>query len=172
MNQTEIAADRTLDPQELDINALTQADLYGKWAERAAAAKGEEDRLKFAAEVLEAKLQGEARRNPDKFNIANATETAIKSAVICHDEYVAAVDKYHAARLEAAMLSAAEKAMAQRKGMIEELVKLHGQQYFAGPSVPRDIISAWQAHRAYREEEVGNRLRGSVRRRVRVEGQK
>jgi len=29
--------------------------------------------------------------------------------------------------------------MAQRKDALENLVRLHGQQYFAGPKMPRDV---------------------------------
>lgn len=173
MNQDEIITDRRIDPEQLDIEAVQQADLYGKWAERAARAKGEADRLEWEAELLEARLQGQCRNNPDKFGISgSATEAAIKAAVKCHVEYVAAIEKFHAARLDSGMLDRAEKAMAQKKGMIEELVKLHGQQYFAGPKVPHDIVSAWQAHRTARDEAVGTAIRENVRRRIRTEGVK
>lgn len=171
MNHDELADDRQLDPEELDINALAQADLYGKWAERSAIAKALEERLEWEVEKKEAELQGRIRKYPAQFGLESSTEAAVKAAVRVHKEYITAKEKYLDARAEAMLLDRAERSLDQRKRMIEELVKLHGQQYFAGPKMPRDIISAWQAHRVAREEATGDRLRGKTRKRVRTEGE-
>ena len=41
-----------------------------------------------------------------------------------------------------ALLSNAVMAMEQRKRMLEVLITLHGQEYFAGPSTPRNLVQA------------------------------
>jgi hypothetical protein len=38
--------------------------------------------------------------------------------------------------------------------MIELLVTLLGQQYFAGPSVPRNLVEAWEKMKSKRGAEV------------------
>ena len=35
-------------------------------------------------------------------------------------------------------------AIDQKKSALENLVKLHGQMYFAGPSIPRDLDKEWE----------------------------
>lgn len=168
MDRDELQQDRLIDPNELDIEAVQQADLYCKWAERLALAKNMEEELEFELGFLEAKLQMACRKDPDSFGVVKDAETAIKSAVRCHPKYVELARQYQRARKEAALLATAEKALSQKKQMIEELVKLHGQQYFAGPSVPRDIVSAWQAHKMGRTESVIVKLSEVVRKRVQI----
>jgi hypothetical protein len=41
-----------------------------------------------------------------------------------------------------------------RKSALENLVKLHGQQYFAGPMVPRDLTHEWKNKQQQQKEEV------------------
>jgi len=49
--------------------------------------------------------------------------------------------------------------MEQRKRMLELLVTLHGQEYFAGPSVPRNLIDAWKEAKKSKAEELLRRTK-------------
>ena len=54
-------------------------------------------------------------------------------------KYKKANEEFLNAKYEVDVAQAAVVAMSQRKDALENLVRLHGQQYFAGPKVPHDI---------------------------------
>lgn len=165
MDTTELQNDRTIDPGNLDVEVVRQADVFFKWAERSIEAKAHADALEFKLDVLEAKLQMRCRDDPDAFGVKNVTETAIKSAVLASDKYGAAYREWNKAKAAASLLSSAVSAMEQRKRMLELLVTLHGQQYFAGPSVPRDLVAEWQEHQKRTSDVSTERQAKRVRRR-------
>jgi hypothetical protein len=142
-----------LDPNELDVAALEQADLYAEWATAAAEAKATEEAAKTEKEITEAKLAAQVRADPGEYGIEKTSEAAITSHVKTLPEYARVHRNYNTAMREAALLVAAERALQQRKAMIEELGRLHGAQYFAGPDVPRDLIEIWK-HRRERVAET------------------
>lgn len=141
----EFSEELKIDPNELDVEAGLQAEKFFQWAERAAEARAEYDRAKLNFEVTEAKLSSKARANPTAYGISKrVTEGSISTAVRLHPKYLAAYEGLVEARKSMELLNKAVMAMEQRKRMIELLVTLHGQQYFAGPSVPRNLGEAWQ----------------------------
>jgi len=148
MDTNEFAQDRTIDPNELDIEAIRQADVYYKWAQRAIEARVKTDKLKLRLDVTEASLASQCREKPESFGIARVTESAITAAVKSHDSYVKALLKLIHARERQMLLDRAVDALEQRKRMIEVLVTLHGQQYFAGPSIPKDLIKRYKEYQA------------------------
>lgn len=164
-DRAELDADREIDVSALDVEAATQADKFFKWSERAIEAKLRAKDLELAASTLESQLQIVCRDHPDKFGLSSVTEAAVKAAVKCSPQYLEAVRAYMAAEKEAALLDAARAAMDMKKRMIQELVTLHGQQYFAGPSVPRNLIEAYAEHRNRRETKSMDRMRAAARRR-------
>ena len=48
----------------------------------------------------------------------------------------------------------AVKAMDDKKRMLQGLITLHGQQYFAGPDVPRDLLASWMESQEGSEKKV------------------
>ncbi len=57
-----------------------------------------------------------------------------------HPKYIGAVEELNAALEEQEFAQLAKDEICYtRKKALESLVQLHGQQYFAGPSVPRDL---------------------------------
>lgn len=163
----ELERDRQIDPSQLDVACVCQADVFYKWAERFVQAKAAAEDMEFALDVYEAKLQMKVRSNPEEFGVSNVTEAAVKAAAKCYSKYIDRAEKCRRARLEAELLSKVVVAMEQRKRMLELLVTLHGQEYFAGPSVPRDLVSAWQEATAARSAMVNERQAGVARKRVR-----
>ena len=132
MERNEFEKDLQIDPNELDLAAVTQGELFFKWAERAVEARGEMDRAKLTLDVKQAELQTRCREKPSKFGLVKVTEGAIAAAVLTHVEYEEAYNKYLAARNDSMLIDKAVAAMEMRKRMIEVLVTLHGQKYFAG----------------------------------------
>ena len=144
MDRNEFEEDKHIDPSQLDVEACRQADVFFKWAEKAIDARAEADRLKFKHDVTETRIQLLCREHPEKYGIVKLTEASVQAAVKCNEDRIEQWEEYLKARRNSAMLDKAVEAMEMRKRMIEVLITLHGQKYFAGPSVPRDLVGAWQ----------------------------
>ncbi|RLF30294.1 MAG: hypothetical protein DRN14_00115 [Thermoplasmata archaeon] len=166
MEKNEFESDLKIDPNYLEVEAGRQGELFFKWAERAVEAKERADHAKLKMDVLEAKLSSKARLDPDSFGIAKVTEGSIAAAIKIHPEFLEAQEEHISARADFHMLERAVEAMEQRKRMIEILVTLHGQQYFAGPSVPHNLVDAWKEVTSKRKEAVAKKQ--VARARVRV----
>ena len=166
MDRNEFDNDKTIEPGMLDVEAVRQAETFFKWAERDVAARAEVERQKFEVEVLTSKLALSVREDPSKYGLSKVTEGAIDARVRTDPSYIKACENLLQARKEAALLDQAVAAMEQKKRMIEILVTLHGQQYFAGPSVPHNLVEAWKEHQGKQAERVNERGRQVARRRV------
>ncbi len=168
MDGGEFEIDRHIDPAELDVEAVRQADIFFKWAERSVEARGRVDHLKFEADTKLASLEMAIRSNPTKYKLDKVTESAIASRARIDDEYVELYKELLDAKAESALLDQAVAAMEQRKRMLEILVTLHGQDYFAGPSVPRSLVDAWKEHQGRQTARVNDKQQAALRKRVRV----
>lgn len=158
----EFEQDRKVDPEQLDVEAAQQADLFFKWAEREVEAKIDVDRAKYNLEITDAKLATRIREDPERYDVKKVTESSIAAAVQNHPRHAAAYETFLSAKATHLMLEKAVLAMEQKKRMIEVLVTLHGQEYFAGPSVPRDLGAAWKESQQRRSERVNNLMRERV----------
>lgn len=133
----------TINHNALDVEWLSQPKLFMEVSEEAADARAELDRSKLRLEVREAELDKEVRTRPDHFGLDKVTESAVKSAITTHKDYIHLREEFIEQKHEVDVLSAAVAAMEQRKAALERLVILHGQQYFAGPKQPRDLDAEW-----------------------------
>lgn len=165
MDTEQFQKDQRIDPNELDLAAATQAETFFYWAEQLVKARRAMDRAKLTVDFVENDLALQIRTNPEEFSITKVTEGAIGATVKTHAKYRDAVQVLSDRKSQVQMLEAAVNAMEQRKRMIEILVTLHGQQYFAGPSVPRDLVSAWNEDQETRAAELLERQRKRARRR-------
>lgn len=165
----ELKADCAIDPAQLDVECTRQPELVIKWAERAIRAKSKVEVLEFRAKTLEGRLQLECREHPEEFGLNKKkaiTEPGIKAAVASSDQYTKFMTEYFSERKKAMFLDKAVGAIEGKGSMLKQLVLLHGQQYFAGPDVPHDLVSAYAAHRK-RENNAANDRQGQfVRKRV------
>jgi hypothetical protein len=159
----ELAEDIRVNPEALDVEAAQQAELFFKWAERAVEARADMDRAKLAVDLIEARLGIRMRAKPELYNLTKVTDPAIASAVKRHEKYLDAFQTFLKAKETSALMEKAAEAMEQKKRMIEVLITLHGQEYFAGPSVPRDLGAAWSENQKQREGRTNDKLRDKVR---------
>ena len=136
-------ADVAIDQSALDVEWLEQAPLMMKYGRHMAERKSEMDLCKEQTDAIRASLDSEVRATPEKFGLAKITETAINNVILLHPDFQEIQDQYAKARYEYEMARVALSAIECRKTALENLVKLHGQMYFAGPSVPRDLDKAW-----------------------------
>lgn len=136
-------ADVSINPNSLDIEWCKQASTFCEYGMEQAQARRTDDQLKEALEVVAAKLDQKIRRNPASYGMEKLTEAGVKAAVLLDPEYAEAVRKFQDAQFELEVMGVAVRGMDQKKAALENLVRLQGQSYFAGPSTPRDLNGEW-----------------------------
>jgi len=124
---------------ELEMEWLDQPSLMFKYAKNAAEMRRFLDLSKEKLDLAKAEIDKEIRTNPEKFGIEKITETVVANSMLATLKYKKANEEFLNAKYEVDVAQAAVVAMSQRKDALENLVRLHGQQYFAGPKVPHDI---------------------------------
>jgi len=149
--------DVNIDPNSLDVEWLEQPNLMLKYGRIAAQTKLDMDKAKEKLEVVKAELDKDIRLNPEKYDIAKLTESVVANTILLQPEYKEASEAYIEATYEFNMARYAVQAISDRKDALENLVKLHGMQYFAGPSVPRDLSKEWGAKQ--KQKKVDSKIR-------------
>ena len=136
--------DVTIDPDALDVEWLGQPGLIFKYSKKSAEVQQELSNAKEALELTKATLDKKIRTNPEKYGIEKITETVVANTIISQDDFKEANQVYQEAQFEVNILRGVMDALNNKKSALENLVKLHGQNYFAGPSVPRDLSKEWE----------------------------
>jgi len=131
--------DLRIDEDALDVEWLDQPSLMQKYIRVTAEADKVLDEAKEALEYCEAELEMGIRADPESYGVEKVTDKSVKSAILIQEEHQELSKAVIQAKFEAKIASGAVKSTEQRKTALENLVKLHGQGYFAGPSVPRDL---------------------------------
>ncbi len=132
--------DLHIDESALDVEWLSQASLMMRYSKELASAERDMTRMKEKQSVVRAELDRDIRLNPDKFGIdSKVTEAVIMSTILLNQKYKDVSGDLIDAQYEFAMTKGAVQAVQQRKDALQDLVRLHGQKYFAGPNIPRDL---------------------------------
>ena len=129
-----------IEESALDIEWLNQPSLFLKYARQLAQSEKYMDESKENLDLCKAKIDFEIRENPEEFYLGKLTEPLILNTIIQQEEYKNKSNNYIEAKHEVKLLVQIVKALDQRKNALENLVRLHGQSYFSGPSEPRDLI--------------------------------
>lgn len=138
-------SDVEINPDALDVEWVKQASLFGEYCVEQATARDTADRAKERLEVYDAGLGLKIRANPAQFGLEKITESSVQAVILLDKEHARLSDELNAARYQLEVIAAAVRALDQKKSALENLVRLQGQNYFAGPSVPRDIGKEWVA---------------------------
>ena len=155
--------DMEIDPSILDVECLDQPQLVMKYSRIASDAELEMDNLKEKLELVKAELDNKIRTNPEDFDITvKVTEAVVANTILMDDRYKKAMKDFLEAKHELKIVSGATKAVDHRKSMLENLVKLHGQQYFAGPNIPHDLTQEWQ--NKHNQDKVDSKIGARMRR--------
>jgi len=121
----------------LDQHWLEQPAMVADYGRQHADARDEMDRAKANLDVTRAEALKDISANPDEHGIVKTTDKAVAAAVDAHEEVVAAQEilrrKSHHLNLTQAVLNALE----HRKKALENLVLLHGRDYFSEPQADR-----------------------------------
>lgn len=155
----EYERDIQIDESSLDVEWLNQPRLMASYCEVAAEAHRKMDIAKERIDFVKAQLNQQIRSDPEGFGVVpgtrGITEGSIEAAVLLQEEYQDASRSHIDARYEYEVATGVVRAFDHRKTALENLVRLHGQAYFAGPSVPRDL----PAERERRDRDIQGRVR-------------
>jgi hypothetical protein len=157
-------AEIIIDETALDVEWLEQAALFLKYARHLAQSRMELDQAKQALDIIRAGLDKDIRELPDQYGITKITDKAVEATIITLVEYQEAFQEYLDAKYETDMSQGAVQAFQQRKDALQELVRLHGQSYFAGPSIPRDLEWEREAFKKKTNAGIAAKLNKSHRR--------
>jgi hypothetical protein len=138
--------DMKIDESALDVEWLNQSSLMIKYAKLCAKAHLDMDLEQEKLNLVKFDLDYKIRLNPKDYGISldvKITEAVILGTTLQQDEYQEANKQFLLRRYEYETIKGAVTAVEHRKTSLENLVKLFGQQYFAGPSVPRDLSKEW-----------------------------
>jgi len=166
MDPNEFREDKEIDPSQLDVECVRLGERTYKWAQAAIEAEKVEEEAKFKMGLAEARLEIECRKNPENFGLTRVTDASVKAAVLSHPDVSAAFKKWLDAKRNHKLLQAAVRVMDTKKRMLQGLITLHGQQYFAGPSVPRDLVAEWLESQKQGSDKVNELQRKRTRRRT------
>lgn len=133
-NQPSVDFDPTIDPMALDKEWLNQPNLYFHWAVKAADAKRKMDEAKAELEVEKASLMRLISLNPAEFGLAKGTDAMVTGAVLEQAEYKAALRGFNEAKHLAELYGVVLSTLDHRKRALENLVELHGMNYFSAPT--------------------------------------
>lgn len=131
--------DIRIDTTALDVEWHGQAELMMKYTKKSSSLKLELDRAKEALEYIKAELAKNIRSNPDDYEVDKVTDKVVDATILLQPEYIEANDAYIMAKFEADVAQGAVRAIEQKKDALEQLVKLLGLSYFAGPRIPREL---------------------------------
>lgn len=138
--------DIIIDVTSLDTEWADQASLalkYGRhWAKCRKTLTLAEEKIK----VVRAELIAEANSDPSKYCGKDKPNAAdIEAYYRNHPRHKTAKDEWVDAQYECNMAEVAKNEFSfTRKAALEGLVTLHGQSYFAGPRIPRNLKEEWE----------------------------
>lgn len=141
--RNEYEEDVSIDGDALDQEWLNQPSLMMKYCRIVAEANKRVDETKEMLDVVRAGLDKDIRRHPEHYDVDKVTEAGISSIIIVQESYTEAMGEYLQVKYEAEMAKAAVRALEHKKDALENLVRLYGQNYFSGPSVPLQISREW-----------------------------
>jgi len=133
--------DMQIDESALDWECLEQTTLAMKYARIYSEAKRDVEAAEEEVKVIRSELVAEANSDPvrccgkEKPNAAD-----IEAYYRNHKDHKEIKQELIDLNFELSMAEHAKNEVGfTRKAMLEGLIKLHGQQYFAGPKVPRNL---------------------------------
>ena len=134
--------DVVIDESALDVEWVNQASLalkYGRhWAECAQTRQTAEENIK----LIRAGLIKEVTDDPEEClpKGTKPTGPVIEAYYRTHERHIEAKKDWIQAQYDENVADIARKEIGvTRKTALQNLVTLHGQSYFAGPSIPRDL---------------------------------
>lgn len=163
--------DIRIDESALDVEWLEQTSLAVKYAKNAVKAAARVRQLEEEKKTIRSELILEANEDPkgtigkDKPNAAD-----IEAYYRNHTRYKRTLINLLEAQEEAEFAEVAKNEICYtRKKALEMLVILHGQQYFAGPSVPRNLSEVYAKAQQEKQKQIDRKVGRAMQRKPRNE---
>jgi hypothetical protein len=134
--------DIEIDESALDVEWLNQPKLAMKYSQYYAECFKKKQQAEENIKVIRAELIKKANENPDEYlgDGVKPTVATVEAYFRTHKKHIAAKDAWIEACFQLNIAEAAKWEVSNsRKAALQNLVELHGQNYFAGPNVPRDL---------------------------------
>jgi hypothetical protein len=151
--------DMYIDETALDVELLEQPSLLAKYSQLLAEAKRDRDIAREAVDLKKAELNLDIRDNPEAYKLQKVTMDVVDACILMEDSYKEAVKEFNEANYEVNVLQGVVNAIDHRKSALENLVKLYGQNYFAGPAVPHDLTQLREDRSAETHHRIGASLK-------------
>ena len=169
MTEGNYEEDLKINESQLDVEWLEQPVKFMQYstlsAEANAALRQAEEKIKTVRSELSLYVMANGQELIGK---AKPTAGDVEAYYRTHADYLEAKKQQADLAFEAEMLANAVYAMHQRKTALENLTRLHGQNYFAGPSEPRELGEAYkEQHRESIKDAAKETTKQEVRRRTR-----
>jgi len=160
--------DMSIDPDELDIAILEQANLASKYGRNLANCEKIAKQAAEKIKTVRANLSVECNQDPDsclgKGN--KATAVNVEAYYRSHSDHIEAKQEWIEAEANKEWAKIAYDAIAyQRKKSLELLVQLLQMEYFAGPSMPKNLGEAWKEKQSKNQEKGLEAATKGIRRR-------
>lgn len=151
--------DIKIDDSALDVEWLEQAALALKYAKHVAILRRKVQKLEEKKKTLRSELILKVNKDPvGCCNKEKPNASDIEAYYRANGTYKGIVDELVETQYELEFSEFARSEIAfTRKAALENLVKLHGQNYFAGPSVPRDLTK--ESQEMHRQREVNKKIK-------------
>lgn len=153
--------DVRIDETALDLEWLDQAELAISYGKEWAILRKKVALLDEKVKVIRSKLIRKAWENPEKYlGQPKATAQTVEAFYRTHKKHQKAKQLYIEAQEELDLVEVAKNEISfTRKGALENLVKLHAADWFAGPNVPRDITSLRSERNNDRQDSVDKQVK-------------
>ena len=154
--------DIRIDETALDVEWLTHSELALRYVKHAMYMRRIERKKHEVVKTLRADLINKVNEDPKRTTNKDKPNAADIEAYYRRDKkYKLAKEEWINAQYEADYAELVQKEISYgRKAALENLVTLHGQQYFAGPRVPRRLSEEREKH----QREVDAKINKAMKR--------
>lgn len=135
--------DVSIDESALDVEWLKQPTLVRLYNQEVAERKRQLAKLNEQLVILRAELTRKINTNPEEYGISKTTVDVVNSTIVIQEEYQDLKNQIIESEYELEIVMGGSRALDHKKTSLENLVKLFGQNYFAGPTSPRNISKEW-----------------------------
>jgi len=159
--------DVSIDAEALDVEWINQPRIYMKWAKLSSIAEDKMKKAKESLDFIDSTIDKEFR---EKNSGNKFTEAVVKAYIETHTLHKEATEKFHNSIYQYNICNNAVRALDHKKTSLENLVRLWGGAYFAGPKEPRDlkkILSMqeqWKQKTEEKRSEISERINSRRRR--------
>lgn len=153
--------DMFIDEDKLEIEWLEQGSLALEYGDYLSYCQEMLTRAEEKVKVIRSKIYLWVLKNPKKYlGDGKITDKSIEAVTRTHKKHLQAKEEWiKAQRSYNDAKNAQWEISATRKAALENMVKLHGQNYFAGPSIPHNLTKERKKFKDTKSESaIGKRL--------------